>query len=510
MPAGTGVVTRESIRALDAVERRLDVFDRKIALADWAMYTGRAKDNALQRWQTGRAQYLLGPDRRKLSERLSGALGSPLLDRRAELFRRAVLDAHVEQSPEIVRLRTRLQAQIVRFRPNWKGVKVGRAEIYNTLRSSAVRADREQAWRAEQPLHRALESPLRRLIGIRNDKARSAGYATFAEMRLAFEGVPARRLRTLARASARPLRGLARALRSELAERTGDSAWAPWDLRYALESRAPLPKEPFPGDRMVETVRRALRAWGIPQRRLGVRIVRCDLPFGGLTIAPRIPSDVRILVHPAGGWEYYMVLFHEFGHAVHFGSVDQPSHLLRSPDLGFAGFAEGLAGVFEQVAYDPSWLATVRGLDPGVSAEFARRRRAAAVFEAAGTALGIESELRLYDRPDQDPRPAVRALARRWFGYDDYESRSWADPFYVTHPVYAQSYLLSHLFRAQVIEALRRETARPLWPNPGAGPWLTDSFLAAGARYDWTGRLADVTGESLSADAFVRAATALA
>src|SRR4029077_15221498 len=162
------------------------------------------------------------------------------------------------------------------------------------------------------------------------------------------------------------------------------------------------------------------------------------LPFGGLTIAPVVPTDGRILGHPAGGWEHYTVLFHENGPAVPFGSVDQSSHLLRNPDLGFAGFAEGLAGVFEQLATDPAWLGTVRGLDPTGSSEFSRRRRRSAVLEAAGTALAIESELRLYDRPDRDPRPTVRALARRWFGYDDYQSRSWADSFYVTHPVYVQ------------------------------------------------------------------------
>jgi hypothetical protein len=189
--------------------------------------------------------------------------------------------------------------------------------------------------------------------------------------------------------------------------------------------------------------------------------------------------------------------------------VDQSSHLLRNPDLGFAGFAEGLAGVFEQLAYDPAWLGTVRGLDPEVSSEFCRRRRSAAVFEAAGMSLGIESELRLYDHPDRDPRPVVHDLARRWFGYDEYASRSWADSFFVTHPVYVQSYLLSHLFRSQVIEAMHRATGRPLWPNPLAGPWLSDAFLSAGARYDWTARLADVTGERLSSEAFVRRASEL-
>ncbi|MCI4370217.1 MAG: hypothetical protein L3J81_02680, partial [Thermoplasmata archaeon] len=82
-------------------------------------------------------------------------------------------------------------------------------------------------------------------------------------------------------------------------------------------------------------------------------------------------------------------------------------------------------------------------------------------------------------------------------------SRSWADSFFVTHPVYYQSYLVSHLFRAQVSAAMRRETDGPLWPNRRAGPWLTGAFLSNGARFDWNERLRDVTGAPLSAEPFV-------
>jgi hypothetical protein len=507
MPPVAGTMDRDAVRALDQVEHRLSVFDRQLGIADWATYTGRGDERATVRLQSVRATFLRSAEVGRLARQLSTPLGSPLLDRRAELLRRARLDADVEQSPEIVRLRGRLQAAIVRYRPNWHGKRVGRAVVYDALRRSRDRSERERAWRAEAPLHDDLESPLRRLIGLRNDRARAAGYRTFADLRLKFEGVSAPRLRGLARSAGSPLRRIARDLHAEHAERTGDRQWAPWDLRFALENRAPLPQKPFPGSRMVPIVRRALSAWGFPPGRLLFPVVRTDQPFGGLTVAPRIPTDIRILVHPKGGWEYYAVLFHEYGHAVHFRSVDQPTHLLRNPDLGYAGFAEGLAGVFEQVGSDPAWLAKMPGLDRAAVEEFARWRARAAVIDVAGHALAFDTELRLYEAPDRDPRSEVHALALRWFGYDEYEVRSWADPFLVTHPVYQQSYLISPLFRAQVVAAMARATSGPFWPNRRAAPWLTESFFAAGARYDWAAHLADVTGHPLSATDFVAAAT---
>jgi hypothetical protein len=509
MPPAAGGMDRDAVRALDRVEQRLAVWDRALGLSDWALYTGHGDERTVVRLQGERSRFLRSPELGRLAERLARPLGSPLLDRRSELLRRARLDAEVEQAPDIVRLRSRLQARIVRYRPTWHGKRVGRAVVYDAIRGSPVRRERERAWRAEEPLHRALEAPLRQLLGLRNDHARTAGFRSFADLRLTFEGVSASRLRAVARSAGAPLRRFGRELREEFQARTGESEWAPWDLRYALESRVPMPEAPFPGRSMVATIQRGLAAWGFSPDRLTFRIARCDQPFGGLTIAPRIPSDIRILVHPKGGWEYYTVLYHEYGHAVHFRSVDQSSHLLRNPDLGYAGFAEGLAGVFEQIGYDPEWLGTVPGLDRSAAVEFAQWRSRTGVFEVAGHALGFDAEMRLYERPDRDPRPKTQALARERFGYDDYELRSWGDPFLVTHPVYQQSYLVSPLFRAQVVAAMGRATGSPFWPNPRAAAWLTEAFFAHGARYDWTERLRDVTGSPLSAAPFVAAATAV-
>jgi hypothetical protein len=186
---------------------------------------------------------------------------------------------------------------------------------------------------------------------------------------------------------------------------------------------------------MVGTVGRALGAWGLPAERRRFRIVRCDLPFGGLTIAVEVPRDVRVLVHPRGGWEYHWVLFHELGHAVHLSSVQAPSHMERTLEPGYAAFSEGIATAFEQLSDEPNWLASLPGISPAAAEEFARTRRSAPVFYAASYLLGLESELRLYDRPDRDPGPAVQALARHWMRYDPHPVSSWADPFRVTHPV---------------------------------------------------------------------------
>ena len=69
-----GVAQRDAVRELDLLERRLATFDRRIALAEWNLYTGRADERATTRWQTERARFLRMPERRRLLGRLSGRL----------------------------------------------------------------------------------------------------------------------------------------------------------------------------------------------------------------------------------------------------------------------------------------------------------------------------------------------------------------------------------------------------------------------------------------------------
>jgi hypothetical protein len=60
---------------------------------------------------------------------------------------------------------------------------------------------------------------------------------------------------------------------------------------------------------------------------------------------------------PIGGYDDYTSLFHEAGHAEHFGSVD-PSLELEYRYLGDSSATEGFAFLFEYLIHDKNWLAT--------------------------------------------------------------------------------------------------------------------------------------------------------
>jgi peptidyl-dipeptidase A len=414
------------------------------------------------------------------------------------------LDADSEQRPDVGGRRRRLEKRIVEFRPRWEGKRVGRQVVRDVLRTDRDPSRRRAAFYAEDPLYQGMEPELAELIRLRNAAAHDAGYANYAALRLEFEGFSVVRLQAMLDRVLAAARRPIREFRRMYLESTGATAWFPWDVNHALEGGGPLPATAFRPGRMVPDVLAALRQWGFRRPQLEFRVVRHDLPFGGLTFPVHVPDDVRVLVHPRGGWESYMVLFHEFGHAVHARSVRQPSHLLRN-GLGYAAYQEGLADLFEEVAFQRPWLLGRPTVTRDQVVAFERARRRENLLRATQMALAVRRELDLYEHPDRPTGADHYRRLRSTFGFGRYRPPSWASPLLVTHPVYTQSYLLSLLFRKQVLAAMLEEVGPRLWPNRRVGPWLTEGFLRKGARYDWLELVREATGQPLGVEKFLAA-----
>lgn len=456
-----------------------------------------------ERWISARARFLGDPAIHRWvrrAQRLADTDGA--LARRLVLLDRLYLDAASEQHPSVVQLRLRLERRVVGFRPRFQGRRVDRARIRDELRTNPRRAAREEAYRAEDELWNRLGPDLRRLTRARNARARALGFPNYPELRLSFEGLTVAALRNLCDEALRPIAGEIRQIRDDFIAHSGEATWFPWDLRFAQERRAALPYRSFPGSAMVPAIRSALRRWGLPISRLPIAVTMHDIPFGGLTFAIRIPTDVRIVIPPKGGWERYLVAFHEFGHAVHFASIHQPGYLLRSPDVGFSGFVEGIGDLFEEVSMAPRWLQGRRGVNSRSVRRFRKGRSLEHLVRAAMMTSWVRTELDLYRDPDGDPTRSSTSYLRTLFGFGRYAPRSFIQTPYITHPVYGQSYLLSLLFRKQLVRAFTEQVGRPLWPNPAMGPWLVENWLAPGARYDWIPRVWEVTGRPFGVRAF--------
>jgi hypothetical protein len=489
---------------VNALERRLAPLDRAILRVEWRQATGLATHGAAS-FQRRRLALLAEPG---LTEQLRSAmreLALPSDRRRAELLFRTTREVQIEQPSEIVRLRDPLVRRISAFHPRWKGRRSSRGALWEIQRSNPDRAQREAAWRGEESLFRPMEPALAGLVALRNARAREFGFRSFPEYRLAAEGLSVARLRRLMEEATRWVPDEMRRTREEFEDATGERGWYPWDARYAQHLRAPMPKASFPGDSMLPAVLRGVRAWGIPSSLLRFRVDFHDLPAGGISLAPDPPRDVRVVVHPEGGWEPYGILFHEVGHAIASGAVRQPSHLLRWHEHvpGFAAMSEGEGGFFEAIAATETWLQTRPGLSREQVAAAVASVRRSRLHTTAWMVVWISRELALYEDGPRGPEHVAKRLERRLFGYESHAPLSFADGFTVELPLYSPSYFLASLFGSSLRRAVLAEVGGPLWPNRKVGPWLLRHWMREGTSFDWTTRLRELTGAPFDARAFL-------
>jgi hypothetical protein len=493
----------EVLRFANDLERRLEPLDRGILLAEWKLVSGRSTAGSAA-WQTRRHDLLEEPGLLDRIRRYRANTRTPRLQRRLELAERAVLESRIEQGADIVELRSGLQRRIAAFRPRWHGRRVGRAVVRHALRTSPDRRVRERAFYSLEPLHRSLEAGLVELAALRNARAREFGYGSFPDFRLTHEGLAVGRLEELVDTALRHVPSEMRRRRDDFEDRTGDRGWYPWDVSFAEQLGAGLPDAAFPPRSALDSVLAGVRRWGFAPRTLRFRIDRHDLSAGGICLAPDPPRDVRIVVHPGGGWTQSRILFHEVGHAVASASVRQPSHLLRWHENlpGFAGLSEGEGQFFDQIGTSEAWLRSATGLPPAQLAPAVLGARRAPLATVGFLAAWITQELALYLRPRDDLAEVGPRFFRRTMWFDSYRSPSFTDPFFVELPVYSPSYLYAELLRPQLTAAVLDAVGGELWPNPRVGPWLVEHWMRDGSSYDWWKRLREVGGRPFGAGAF--------
>ncbi|HEY2636892.1 MAG TPA: hypothetical protein VGI54_05850 [Solirubrobacteraceae bacterium] len=157
----------------------------------------------------------------------------------------------------------------------------------------------------------------------------------------------------------------------------GLADWRRADLPFFF--RVPEADALFPPDRLVGSLRTAAANLGLALGdRPGIALDVESRPGKSprAFCAPvRVPADVRLVMPPVGGAEDYAALFHEGGHALHFGTMDAGQSFERRC-LGDNAVTEAFAFLFEHVVDDPAWLAEALGVaQPGPHVAHQRARR---------------------------------------------------------------------------------------------------------------------------------------
>lgn len=316
-----------------------------------------------------------------------------------------------------------------------------------------------------------------------HESARTLGFASYRALFTEMTGVDYERLAAVAqkfleRTEAAYTSALSRAAARDLPGIAFD------DLQHAdylYFQRMPSLNPYFPPAELMTTYGAAMEGFGIRVGRQGnIQIDDEERPFKNpraacFRISP--PDDVRLLIAPVGGSYDYTVLFHEAGHAQHFGwssrdLVKRYPEFLYAPDNSTT---EGHAFLFSHLFLDEGWLVEHRS---GVTAARAReivRDLALVICSSVRRRCGsLRYEIALHDSVDlrSEQLPAIYAEAiSQAMGFRRKRSLYLTD---VDDGFYSAAYLRAWAFEASLREYLRTRYGRRWWASRKCGGELID------------------------------------
>jgi hypothetical protein len=195
-------------------------------------------------------------------------------------------------------------------------------------------------------------------------------------------------------------------------------------------------------------------------------------------VAPRIPGEVYVLLHPDGGESDYETLFHEAGHAFHmaFTSASLPVERRRLDD---PGLSETWAFLLHYRLADAEWIdESPAAKRAGILLPAIRFRK---LFLLRRYAAKLRYELELSRQPaGDDPSPYAELYAEelgRATGLRYREAGYLVD----TDPdLYCVDYLRAWSLEARLEEFLRERFGRRFWKERRAGDLLKELWNTGG------------------------------
>jgi hypothetical protein len=266
--------------------------------------------------------------------------------------------------------------------------------------------------------------------------------------------------------------------------------------------------ELFPSEQMVPALRETLSGLGIDLE--AQRNVKLDTESRetksprAFCSTPRVPEEVYLVMPPIGGREDYAALFHEAGHAEHYGCTDA-ALAFEFRHLGDNAVTESFAFLMEGLTASSSWLVAVLGVDgAGAAIEHARAARLLMLRRYAAK-IAYEVELHgpgadLSAMPERYSTLLGEGIGVPW------PRENWLSD--VDPGFYVACYLRAWALEVNWRESLMERFGDAWFANPEAGAWLR-GLWASGQRLDAETLLGDAIGGSLDFDRLALELTAV-
>lgn len=463
----------------------------------------------------------------------SGQVQAPLLKRQLDKLFFAYQKGQVPQDllKRMVSLDNKVQEAYTNYRPEVDGQVMTMSDIYTAMTTEADLAKREKVWRASKEVGNLIHDDLIKLVKLRNQAARLAGYDNYHTMSVTCSEQDVEQIDAiftqLDELTEKPFVEMKRLLDEVLARQYGIDIedLRPWHYHDPFFQRTPLVYEldldtVYQDCNMESLMKRYYASVGLPVDDI---LSRSDLyeregkyPHAFSFESDR-DGDVRVLCNLQNTERWAETALHELGHAVYSKYHDRSMPwLLREPAHAFT--TEAVAMFFGRLSRNAYWMQRMLDLSDERTAELAQVSDTYLQFQqilfARWASVMYFFEKELYANPDQDLNTLWWDMVERYQKVtrpDGKADAGWASKLhFVTAPCYYHSYMLGELLASQfyhtlVHDVLKTDPKQPLSlsHDPRIGAYFKAKVFAPGARYHWNEMIERATGEPLNPKFFV-------
>jgi len=436
-------------------------------------------------------------------------------------------------SHDLIGRMTRLSSDIVSrfntYRAQVEGKTITSNGVRDILRDSEDSEYRRRVWEADKRVGTIVEKDLLDLVRMRNESARSLGYANYYSMSLELAEQNERDLielfDELDELTRKPFASEKKRVDAMLAKRF---SVAPEDLR-AWHYEDPFFQEAprigtvdfdtyYEKTDILDLVREYFRGIGLEVSDI---IDRSDLyekpgkEQHAYCLDVDREGDIRVLANIRNDETWAGTMLHELGHAVYDDCIDPTlPYLLREHAHVFT--TEAIAMLFGRLSKNAKWMAATIGIDTQDQSRLEQAgresQRVSQLVFSRWCQVMVRFERTLYADPEQDLSATWWDLVSRYQMITPPDGRrepDWASKIHVvTAPVYYHNYMLGELLASQLDNhihhnLLEGSDAGALAGSAAIGDYLRREVFAHGRRYHWDELSQRATGERLNPNYFV-------
>ncbi|HID92727.1 MAG TPA: hypothetical protein EYP60_01405 [bacterium (Candidatus Stahlbacteria)] len=493
------------MKRIDQLDKWLEKHNEKQSMCLYEKYL-KIKDWDMNIFDKKISEMLLESGLLKWVENLLSQIEDPIEQRRCEILRNMIIRAKVIYDERVYKFTNNVQDEVIKFKPEIDGQMLDRSTLREILRKEKNREIRKKAYLADNPLGKRIEAKGKELINVRNELSRKVGFEDFPSLSLSLLGLSKESLLQIFEQIKNATENTYRNFIEQCKADHGLQDIMPWDIVYFVDRYSTPPQQYFPKARLITSLQKTLNSFGKKFEDLNIKIKYADIPYGGLCFGIRIPDDIRILINPMDGYNWYETIFHEFGHAIHSASITVRSYLLKTSE---GPFSEGMAEIWSGFLLYPEWLEEFAQMPTNEIERLIKSCKIKKIYGLRNLIKQSVFEIRAHENPEQDLNKLWDNLTKEYLltscaASCGSEGAIWSSSYFIlTYPMYIQNYLLAAMIREQTHAFMRRQFSKVIG-DPQVLDFLIDHYYSEGRLVPWTHKIEKATQKPLETDTLIQ------